>query len=324
MGLNKIVALFFFIGVIVSVDSKLYVSLTFDDNWKEHYNVSLLLDTYGFKGTFYINSGRIGTNQYLSYDKNLDMQSRGHEIAGHTVDHFNLTSLNDTDRLYQICDDRDKLMSKGLQITNFAFPFSAIFNDSDSVLNGCGYRSGRVSGGLWTPFSCNGCRSGNRLPLSVLPETNLYHLRSIAYRSYMYFDALRQIIDRGVNTTQTQNQWLILIFHRIANYTNDYSTQLYYNYYNPIEDSFNSTVGIIVYQDFVSFLDYLSNVTTTNNVTIVKVKEMFDNPNTTTTTETTTTETTTLTPTTVPSSGSVLFAYENVIWTIAFYVVFVM
>lgn len=129
--------------------SKLFVTLTFDDAWKEHYDASVLLDSYKLKATFYCNSGRFGTNQYMKSDEIVDIHNRGHEVAGHTVHHFNLTALSDEDRVYEICQDRANLKNLGIDASSFAFPFSAKFPGADETLKGCGFASGRVSGGLY-------------------------------------------------------------------------------------------------------------------------------------------------------------------------------
>ena len=39
-------------------------------------------------GTFYLNSGRLGTNSYyMTWDQIADLAADGNEIGGHTVDH---------------------------------------------------------------------------------------------------------------------------------------------------------------------------------------------------------------------------------------------
>jgi peptidoglycan/xylan/chitin deacetylase (PgdA/CDA1 family) len=83
--------LLYFLFLIASSNAKLFLSLTFDDGLPEHYQVSTILQSYGMLGTFYINSGRLNVNGRISINQMLDMQTNNHEIAGHTVNHLNLT-----------------------------------------------------------------------------------------------------------------------------------------------------------------------------------------------------------------------------------------
>ena len=257
------VALF---SCLTPTSGKLYFTLNFDDAWNEHYDASILLDTYGFKATFFANSGRSGTYEYMQHTKLIDMDKRGHEIGGHTVHHFNLTDLNDADREYEICQDNVNLKNWGLKIDNFAYPFSATFEDSDELLKKCGYTSTRISGGLWTPHSCLNCQSGLRLPLK-----NSTMIRSISYRSFMHTNDVVTIIDRAMKSAVAQDLWLVFIFHRIANFTNDYSTYLYFNEYNPEDDLYNSTINIVLYDDMVNIFNYLKE----KDVTVLTIRDMM-------------------------------------------------
>ena len=263
---NMIISLLALFSFITITSGKLYFTLNFDDAWDEHYDASILLDTYGFKGTFFANSGRSGTYEYMKHTKLIDMDKRGHEIGGHTVHHFNLTSLDDADREYEICQDVVNLKNWGLKVDNFAYPFGATFDGADELLKKCGYTSTRISGGLWTPHSCLNCQSGLRLPLK-----NSTLIRSISYRSFMHTNDVVTIIDRAIKSAVAQDLWLVFIFHRIANFTNDYSTYLYFNEYNPEDDLYNSTINIVLYEDMVNIFDYLKK----KDVTVLTIRDMM-------------------------------------------------
>lgn len=268
MFIIAFIAFVTFCNTFTLTSAKLYITINFDDAWNEHYDASVLLDTYGFKATFFANSGRSGTYEYMAHSKLTDMQSRGHEIGGHTVHHFNLTDLNPPDREYEVCQDYQNLKNWNLNIDNFAYPFSATFDGSDNLVKKCGYTSSRVSGGLWTPHSCSGCQSGIKLPLKSPTG-----LKSVSYRSFMHTADVKSIIDRARQSSVAQDLWLIFIFHRIANFTNSYSTQLYFNEYNPDDDMYNSTINIILYQDMVNIFDYIK----TSKVPVLTIRDMMIN-----------------------------------------------
>ena len=71
------------------------VSLTFDDGLLLTYTNGLpLLKKYGLPSTEYIVSGKIGTDSHMTVDQIRQFQNEGSEIASHTVDHPDLTTLS--------------------------------------------------------------------------------------------------------------------------------------------------------------------------------------------------------------------------------------
>lgn len=136
-----------------------------------------------------------------------------------------------------------------------------------------------------------------------LTETQKYALRSLSYRHYMRAAGLKHIIDRGLLTTVAQDEWIIFLFHRIANFTSQESTDLFLNTYDPNDDTFNSTISIIEINDLTEFLDYL----VIKNIDVKMVKEMIP--------PLPTAVTTTPSPTTSPSNGHTI-AYSIVLLAI--------
>jgi peptidoglycan/xylan/chitin deacetylase (PgdA/CDA1 family) len=63
------------------------VVFQFDDGYAGHYSSSRILDTYGFKGSFGIITGRLGAPGRLTRAQVVDMAARGHEIHDHTLNH---------------------------------------------------------------------------------------------------------------------------------------------------------------------------------------------------------------------------------------------
>lgn len=238
-----------FIFITLS-SSKLFVSLTFDDALIEHYDVSNILNSYGMLGTFYINSGRLNLNGRISTSQMLNMQTNGHEIAGHTIHHYNLTSLSDDDRLYEICQDHDILEKlTNTPIDSFAFPFGATFDNSSSVFESCDYLSARTSGGIETPVDCFGC------PLALpLPPSEPYLLRSITYRLSNGLSYITSPIETALSAFDSDPNyyWIILIFHEVNDKSSSYTA--------------------IPKTDFFTFLSWIRQHP---NIGIVKVNEVI-------------------------------------------------
>jgi peptidoglycan/xylan/chitin deacetylase (PgdA/CDA1 family) len=145
--------------------SPLYVSLTFDDGLQSQINNALpALQGQGLKATFYINSGKIGTAGYMSWNNVTSLQSSQMEIGGHTVDHANLVDTwnNAADTTTagrtaavtaKVCPDRADLVSHGFNPTSFAYPNGAwkIGGDTStipSIIQSCGYTNARTTEGI--------------------------------------------------------------------------------------------------------------------------------------------------------------------------------
>ncbi|UIX29797.1 polysaccharide deacetylase family protein [Streptomyces sp. GQFP] len=141
------------------------VSLTFDDGSADHYtNARPILDQHGMKGTFYVNSGRLGLAGYLTAAQTRQLAADGHEIGGHTVSHARLPTLSADDQRREICNDRVALLDLGLTVKNFAYPFGASTSATEGYVADCGYNSARDVGRLVTGSSCGGCPYANTVP----------------------------------------------------------------------------------------------------------------------------------------------------------------
>ena len=200
-----------FISLVYSAYAITYFSFTIDDTYDYHFNFSQVLDQYGMKATFYINSGRIGQPGRLSLDQIYTMIANGHEFGGHTIDHQNMTALNFTQQKYQICQDRQNLLNMNIYPMSFAYPFGATSNVSFSILAQCGYNSARTSGGLQSNTSCQNC------PLAEsIPPTNPLLMRSASYSVNLGVSGAQWYIRQGMNATF--DGWVMIIFHEYGNF----------------------------------------------------------------------------------------------------------
>src|SRR5919204_4972530 len=86
------------------------VSLTFDDAWVSQELVPSMLASHNMKATFYVNSNTVGTSGHMTWADVYQLANAGNEIAGHTLDHVDLLSVDYTEDHRQICDDRAQLM----------------------------------------------------------------------------------------------------------------------------------------------------------------------------------------------------------------------
>lgn len=184
------------------------VSLTFDDGNADQMNAAQILNDNGLKGTFYIPSGSVGTQNYLTLANLQALASAGHEIGGHTVTHPDLTTLTTDEATRQICNDRVNLSNWGFQVRNFAYPFAAENATIEGIVKNCGYNSARGLGDIKTRFSCPGC------PLAeTIPPANPYNTAAPDEEDSSWTLADLQ---KSVTQAEAAGGWVQLTFHHVA------------------------------------------------------------------------------------------------------------
>ena len=109
-------------------------TLSFDDGCRQDIRLIKILNKYGLKGTFNLNSGFLGTPATLErngHTVNFDKVSadevndiyRGHEIAVHTLTHPVLCELNECTVIRQVEEDRRALEAIcGYKVVGMAYP----------------------------------------------------------------------------------------------------------------------------------------------------------------------------------------------------------
>jgi peptidoglycan/xylan/chitin deacetylase (PgdA/CDA1 family) len=191
------------------------VSLTFDDAWSDQSVVPSMLASSGMHGTFYVNSGNVGSSpSFLGWSQLQSFQGAGNEIAGHTINHVDLTTVSLAEAQRQVCQDRRALMSQGLAIADFAYPYGDYNTSTDSILQGCGYNSGRRSWGLCSPAQ-TGCPA-----VETIPPQNRWEIRTQAsVRSVTTV----QDLENAVMNAEATGGWITLVFHHVCDGCDSYA-----------------------------------------------------------------------------------------------------
>ena len=117
------------------------VTFSFDDGVTQDIRTIEILNKYGLKGTFNLNSAKFGSkNPYevngrtverdmISPSQVKDLYAE-HEVAGHTLAHLNLTTLNDECVTWQVEEDRKFLEGLcGREVRCMAYPCGGVNND---------------------------------------------------------------------------------------------------------------------------------------------------------------------------------------------------
>lgn len=87
------------------------IILTFDDGYKENYEVAYpLLEKYGFTGYFMCSSDLVGADGYMTINEIQKMVKKGHVIGNHTATHHRMLEEDSYDTLkHEIIDSKTKL-----------------------------------------------------------------------------------------------------------------------------------------------------------------------------------------------------------------------
>ena len=117
------------------------ITFSFDDGVWQDRKVIEILNKYGLKGTFNLNSGVFGsTNTYNAFGKDVNRDRlkedelkpvyEGHEVAVHTLTHPNLTEQTKEEIIRQVDEDRKNLERVfGYPIVGMAYPCGGVNND---------------------------------------------------------------------------------------------------------------------------------------------------------------------------------------------------
>ena len=85
----------------------------------------------------------------MTWAQLTSLNNAGNEIAGHTLDEYNLKGCTDQGTCTnEVCQDRQNLVNHGFYPVSFAYPFGAYDANAESIVKGCGYTSGRAAGGI--------------------------------------------------------------------------------------------------------------------------------------------------------------------------------
>lgn len=175
------------------------VTLSFDDSWISQYTTVLpILQTAGFKGTFYLTTQPIqeGWDDYMTPANVQDIAAKGHEIAGHTVTHADLTTLSQTKIKAEIKNSKTYLESLTGKVVNaFAYPYGALNNTVKTLVKNAGYTSAR----------------GVDYETENVATTDKYELKSQCIETSDSTASIKAQIDAA----KANKQWYILCIHEV-------------------------------------------------------------------------------------------------------------
>jgi peptidoglycan/xylan/chitin deacetylase (PgdA/CDA1 family) len=119
--------------------------LSMDDGPVQDRRLVELLNRHGIRGTFYLNSGRLGQPDYVSADEVASLYA-GHEVSTHSVTHPYLDSLSPDEIATEVDFDRAVLSQIwGDEVRGHAYPFGARNYAVIEVLRRLGFAYARTA-----------------------------------------------------------------------------------------------------------------------------------------------------------------------------------
>lgn len=184
------------------------ITFSYDDGVTQDIRLIELLNKYGLKCTFNLNSELLGKKgmliregqriaHYKLHPEDVKAVYEGHEVAVHTLTHPNLTQLTDADVIYQVEKDRLNLSElTGYEVVGMAYPCGGVNNDDRTakiIRENTGVKYCRT-------ITCNN---------SFDPQNDLFRFNPSAF--HLDFDTLmrlgQQFIDLDAKTPQIFYIW---------------------------------------------------------------------------------------------------------------------
>ena len=187
------------------------VTFSYDDGTTQDIRLVELLNKYGLKSTFNINSellskrgivGRGGGRMIAHYKlhrEDVKAVYEGHEIAVHTLTHPKLTLLEDSEIIRQVEADRVNLSElAGYEIVGMAYPCGGVNNDdrvAELIKNNTGVKYSRT-------ITTNG---------SFDLQENLFRFNPTAY--HLDFEKMMSLGERFIEMDADKPQILYIWGH---------------------------------------------------------------------------------------------------------------
>jgi peptidoglycan/xylan/chitin deacetylase (PgdA/CDA1 family) len=225
------------------------VSLTFDDGIENQYQLAFLraLQPHNINGTFYINTGNTSVfDSSMTWAQLTTLNDAGNEIGGHTLHEYNLkTSTDPQTAATEVCQDHQNLVDHGFYPTSFAYPFGAYNAAAESLIQSCGYTTGRAAGGV----DVGGTGAGPVYAETIPPKDPLATRTVYSPVPVTQPNAppltLANMQASITAAAQNGGGWIALAFHQICSQTYDpsnYSSCI--SDWGPVElDTLNALIG---------------------------------------------------------------------------------
>ena len=122
------------------------VVITFDDNNLSQYDVALpIMEQHGQRAVFYQITKYLDSPNMVNKDRTLELQTKGHEIASHTMTHRALPGLNDEELKWELTESKRILEElTGRPVLHVAYPGTAHNQRVRDAAKAAGYETATI------------------------------------------------------------------------------------------------------------------------------------------------------------------------------------
>lgn len=121
------------------------ITMSYDDGKLSDRKLVELFNRYGIRGTFHLNSGRLGDETYIT-EKEVQSLYANHEVAGHSINHPYLERLSMENLMWEIQEDRRHLEElTGEFVQGFSYPYGTWNDQVKQALVCAGYHYSRTT-----------------------------------------------------------------------------------------------------------------------------------------------------------------------------------
>jgi len=141
------------------------VILSFDDGWQNQFDYAFpLLKKYGFTATFFVVTGYLEHQNFMTIPQLQTLMGAGMTIGSHTCSHVALSSIDNPSKLREELTGSKAWLEERLRvpINTFAYPYGSYSAAVASAVEASGYRTART-------FDIGAHHTRNRL--ATLPGT---------------------------------------------------------------------------------------------------------------------------------------------------------
>jgi len=121
-----------------------FVTTSWDDDDRGGLKIAELLNAHHLPGTFYVPTGKLGTDSRLSPSDLRNLSGAGFEIGAHTVSHPLLPNLNHDDLIREVSECKKALQQIiSAEVTMFCYPRGRCNSEVIKAVKDAGYRGAR-------------------------------------------------------------------------------------------------------------------------------------------------------------------------------------
>lgn len=125
----------------INADGK-YVVITFDDGLAGNHRYALpILRKYGFRATFFVAVGSIGSDRFMNWTELQDLVDNGMSVQSHTVSHRPLETLDGEDIRRELSESKREIERRlNTAVSTISFPHGSYNRRVVEIAAQSGYR----------------------------------------------------------------------------------------------------------------------------------------------------------------------------------------